>query len=262
VQISEILAVLNSQLSGTNLKNFVIICESILSLSGKVTMLPISRISGLSYRTIQRFYALKNLNWLVIRLILFKQFVYQPSRQYLLVGDETVEGKVGKHTHGINRFYSSIAQRAINSVSFLALSLVDIKTEKSWIIGLQQLLKKAKITEIAPKKSVKKANNHEQKLKKGRPKGSKNKPKQEATGLSYEQLKALLTLANGYFASFLPDLKCFFLVLDGFYGCSDYVLLAIAHKLKLISKFKSNASLFFPFEGIYQGKGRPAAADR
>lgn len=71
-----------------------------------------------------------------------------------------------------------------------------------------------------------------------------------------------MTLVNGQFASFLPNLKCFFLILDGFYGCSDYVLLAIAHKLKLISKFKSNASLFLHFEGIYQGKGRPAAKTR
>jgi putative transposase len=257
VQISEILAVLNSQFSGTNLGNFVIICESILSLSGKVTMLPISRMSGLSYRTIQRFYGLKNINWLVIRLLLFKQFVYKPSHHYLLVGDETVEGKAGKSTHGINRFYSSIAQRAINSVSFLALSLVDVTTEKSWTIALQQLIKKQKIIEIKPTKSSKTLNSNEPKGKKGRPKGSKNKIKTESKGLSYEQLKGLIILVNGHFASFLPNLQCFFLVLDGFYGCSDYVLLAIANKLKLISKFKSNASLFLPFEGIYQGKGRP-----
>lgn len=254
MQISEILAVLSSQFSGTNLKNFSIICESILSISGKVTMLPISRMSGLSYRTIQRFYSLKEINWLVIRLILFKTFVYKEHHQYLLVGDETVEGKAGKNTYGINRFYSSVAQRAINSVSFLALSLVDTTTEKSWIIGLQQLIKKPKAVEIEPKKSD---GTVATKAKKGRPKGSKNKIKEEPTGLSYQELKTLLSLVKGKFGSFLPSLRCFFLVLDGFYGCSDYVLLAIANNLKLISKLKSNAALFLPFEGIYQGTGRP-----
>ena len=149
------------------------ICESILSISGKVTMLPISRMSGVSYRTIQRFYGLKNINWLVIRLFLFKQFVYNPNHQYLLVGDETVEGKVGKNTHGINRFYSSIAQRAINSVSFLALSLVDIQTEKSWVIGLQQLIKKPKVEAIKPLNLKKKMMNP--KLKKGDPKAQKTR---------------------------------------------------------------------------------------
>lgn len=250
----EILVVLNSQFSGTNLKNFAIICESILSISGKVTMLPISRMSGLSYRTIQRFYALKDVNWLLIRLMLFKHFIYNSKHQYLLVGDETVESKAGKNTHGINRFYSSIAQRAINSVSFLALSLVDITTEKSWIIALKQLIKKPKVEAINLQKPK---NNDEQKPKRGRPKGSKNKIKQESTGLSYEQLKSLLVLVKGKLSSFLPNLQCFFLVLDGFYGCSDYVLLAIANNLKLISKLKSNAYLLFPFEGEYQGKGRP-----
>ena len=154
--IEEILAVLGNQLSGTNLRNFVIIVDSILSLSSSVTMLSISRMGDISYRTVQRFYGLKELDWTLIRLLIFIRFVYNSSHHYLLAADETVEDKAGKATHGIGLFYSSTSKRAINSVSFLNLSLVDTITEKSSMIACQQIIKPAK-TEYSPDKSVKKS---------------------------------------------------------------------------------------------------------
>jgi hypothetical protein len=48
--IEEILTVIGNHLSGMNLRNFVIIVDSILSLSSGVTMLSISRMSDISYR--------------------------------------------------------------------------------------------------------------------------------------------------------------------------------------------------------------------
>ena len=113
--IEEVIAVLNNQFSDANLRNFGFIIESILGVSKTVTTLSVSRMSSLSYRTVQRFYALKDVNWLLIRFLLFKYFVYQKGQTYLLAGDETVDGKAGKHTHGIGYFYSSIAKQVIKS---------------------------------------------------------------------------------------------------------------------------------------------------
>jgi hypothetical protein len=48
--IEEILTVIGNHLSGMNLRKFVIIVDSILSLSSGVTMLSISRMSDISYR--------------------------------------------------------------------------------------------------------------------------------------------------------------------------------------------------------------------
>ncbi len=112
-----------------------------LATAAPLTTLSVSRISRSSYRTTQRFYALKNIDWLLLRLLLFRAFIYQPDHHYLLAGDETVEDKAGKHTFGIGRFYSSLSQRAIRSVSFLALSFIDAQTRKSSLIGVAQLLK-------------------------------------------------------------------------------------------------------------------------
>ena len=117
--ITELLSVLQTQFSDTNLRYFSIIADSVLSLSRPVTTLSVARMSSLSYRTIQRFYALKDINWLMVNLLLFKSFLYQEGKVYLLAADETVEDKAGKQTYGIGMFYSSIVQKAIRSISFL-----------------------------------------------------------------------------------------------------------------------------------------------
>ncbi len=259
--IEEILAVLGDQLSGTNLRNFVLIVDSILSLSSSVTMLSISRMGDISYRTVQRFYALKDINWTLIRLLIFIRFVYNSSHHYLLAADETVEGKAGKSTHGIGLFYSSTHKRVINSVSFLNVSLVDTVTEKSSMIGCQQIIKTAiqQANKASQKASKKKLKNDKTQTAKplGRPQGSKNKPKMPPTGISYTTLDTLLKLTLNLFTIYLPNLSCFHIVLDGFYGHEDYVNLAIENKLSIISKFKKNAHLLLQYQGLQKQNGRP-----
>lgn len=192
--ITELLSVLNGQLSDTNLQHFAFIIESILGISNPVTTLSVSRFSSLSYRTVQRFYALKEVNWLLVNLLLFKSFVHSSGKHYLLAADETVKAKAGKSTHGIGRFYSSIAKQVIKSVSFLIVSIIDVETEKSYVLGCQQLIFKPKIAEPKPLKKVR------GKLTipkpKGRPKGSKNKAKTQPQGVSYQVLKTLLFIVK------------------------------------------------------------------
>ena len=99
-----------------------IILDSILGISNSVTTLSVARYSSLNYRTVQRFYALKDVNWLLVNLLLFKHFIYQKGKTYLLAADKTVKAKAGKQTHCLGRFYSSMAKQVIRSVSFLAIS--------------------------------------------------------------------------------------------------------------------------------------------
>jgi putative transposase len=247
---TKLLSVLQTQLSNTSLQHFIIIANSVLSLSRPATTLSVARMSGLSYRTVQRFYALKNVNWHAINLILFKTFIYKPNKIYLLAADETVEGKAGKHTYGIERFYSSIIQKVIKSVSFLATVIIDVELEKSYFLASKQILQTKKEKTVADEKK-------DTPKQKGRKKGSKNKPKSESTGQSYQVLKSILALITSELASHLPDLQCFHIVLDGFYGHEDYLLLALKHKLHIISKFKHNAHLILPFDGVQSGRGRP-----
>jgi putative transposase len=170
-----------------------------------------------------------------------------------LAADETVKAKSGKSTHGIGRFYSSIAKRVIPSISVLAISIIDAVDETSYILGTQQLIGSLKTTK--PEKA--KSRTKPQSKPKGRPKGSKNKPKSEPQGVSYLVLKTLLSLVTSQLKALLPDLQCFHLVLDGFYGHEDYLLLALENSLQIISKFKSNAHLVLPFEGQQNPTWRP-----
>jgi putative transposase len=109
--ITELLNVLSGQFSATNLQHFAIVIDSILGISNSVTTLSVARYSSLSYRTVQRFYALKDVNWLLVTLFLFKHFIYQKGKSYLFAADETVKGKAGKQTHGLGRFYSGMPNR-------------------------------------------------------------------------------------------------------------------------------------------------------
>jgi putative transposase len=198
---------------------------------------------------------------MVVNLLLFKHFIYQKGRSYLLAADETVKGKAGKQTHGLGRFYSSMAKQVIRSVSFLAVSIIDIAKEQSYILGCKQLiannLTKSNANQEQKAKSKKKTKAKPKTKSKGRPQGSKNKVKTEPETTSYQVLKMLLNLVQSQLKVFLPALNCFHLVLDGFYGHEDYLLLATKNGLNIISKFKVNAHLILPYQGQQLGLGRP-----
>ena len=116
--ITDLLSVLQGQVSSTNLQHLAVIVQSILSLSRPVTTLSIARMSVVSYRTIQRFYALTDINWSLINLLLFRAFVYKQGKIYLLAADETVEDKAGKYTYGLATFIRPSPKKPSNRLAF------------------------------------------------------------------------------------------------------------------------------------------------
>jgi hypothetical protein len=94
-------------------------------------MLGLSRWSekGGSYRTITRFFHSK-INWEEINWSFIKMHLTKKGSIYLLAGDEVVVSKSGKHTYGIDRFYSSIQNQVIKSLAFLNLSLISVERRK------------------------------------------------------------------------------------------------------------------------------------
>jgi putative transposase len=155
-----------------------------------------------------------------------------------LAGDDVVVSKAGKKTHGVGRFYSSIAQRPIPSLSFLALSLIDVEQRRSYPLAIAQHLpavKAAKTTESVTPAA---------KRGRGRPKGSKN----HAKGAPI--LSAELTLLQSQLRVVLnriAPLPVKHLVLDGFFGTYPASWLVRNCGLHLISKLRHNAALYFPY---------------
>lgn len=227
----------------------------LLVASGRITMLGLSRWTekGGSYRTLQRFYQ-SVLPWAALHWLFFRKRFLKQDDTYLLAGDEVVVSKAGTKTYGLDRFFSGLQQQVIPSLSFFTFSLVNIREAQSYPVQTTQMVKSAaeKATRQARAKArqVKKTGD---KKKPGRPKGSKNKPKQ-AVVLNPELVriqKALHTLLET--VGTVLSLK--YVALDGHFGNSPSAVMVRQANLHLISKLRSDAALYPGFKGDHRGRG-------
>lgn len=107
--MNEIIAILNTlsqHLTPRTLKQMILIVEAMLAMTGRVTMLGLSRWTekGGSYRTVQRFFKEK-IDWTALRWHLIKQHTQEIKGIWLLIGDEVMVTKSGKETHGLGIFF-------------------------------------------------------------------------------------------------------------------------------------------------------------
>ena len=242
---------LAAYLSKTQLKQLQHIVLALLSMTGRVTMLGLSRwteAGGGSYRTIQRWFQTA-LDWGLLLWAVIRTHLLDPNGVYLLAGDDVVVSKAGKKTHGVGRFYSSIAGRPIPGLSFLALSLIDVGQRRSYPVAIAQHV-------AAPKagKAAKSAENGTPttKRERGRPKGSKNHARTAPT-LSTDL--TLLQSQLGLVLKRIAPLPIKHLVLDGFFGTYPASWLVRDCGLHLISKLHHNAALYFPYTGPKPKRG-------
>jgi len=228
---------------------------AMLVMTGRVTMLGISRWAGPggSYRTVQRFFS-QALPWAMLFWVFFRQHVYRSDDVYLLAGDEVVATKAGKHTHGLDRFFSSLYGKPVPGLAFFMLSLVSTQQRRSFPIRVEQVVRSdAEKAASKAKADAKKQTPSPAKRRPGRPKGSKNTPKADVT-LTPELLRitgmlgALLKLVAGV-------VSLTYLVLDGHFGNHNALQMARQSNLHLISKLRGDAALYFPYCGPYAGRG-------
>jgi len=233
------------------------VITALLTMTGRVTMLGISRWAerGGSYRTVQRFFA-SALPWGVIFWVFFEHYVFKPDEVYLLAGDESVVSKAGKTTYGLDRFFSSLWEKAIPGLAFFSLSLIGVSERQSYPVLVEQRVRseaeKAAASTKAKQKQAKKsepAMPHSP----GRPKGSRNKDKTQVEltpELTFIQrmIRTLLGRVQGV-------LSLTYLVLDGHFGHKAALQMARQCDLHLISKLRYDAKLYFPYAGPYCGRG-------
>ena len=106
-EIITTLDVLSPTLCSRTMKQLILIVEATLAMTGRVTMLGISRWTekGGSYRTVQRFFK-EGHNWSSVRWLLIKQHLgTRFEKAFILVADEVVVTKSGKQTHGLGNFF-------------------------------------------------------------------------------------------------------------------------------------------------------------
>jgi len=252
VDIIVVLQSLGQCLDQTTLHQLNCIVSGMLAMTGRVTMLGISRWTekGGSYRTIQRFYH-RVINWSQVHWVFIRHHLLDRDDTILLGGDETVVTKAGDKTYGLDRFFSSLYGKPVPGLAFFGLFLISVKHRHAYPVMMEQVIKeKAAPTEQKLGQSVK---SPAPKRKSGRPKGSRNKNRREVE-LSpvliqiQQMIKALLTLIG-------LDLNLVYCVLDGAFG-NNYALQMVRQcSLHLVSKLRHDAALYFPYEGPQNKSG-------
>jgi putative transposase len=247
--IMMVFACFNQSLHPTVLRQLTVVAQALLAMTGRVTMLGLSRWAGQggSYRTIQRFFN-TTLTWSVLQWLLIRSHLWEPGETLVAAGDDVIVTKSGKCTHGLDRFFCSIYSKVVPGLGFLSLSLISVKRRVSYPVILEQLEqpKTAQAqAEIEP--------GPQGKGQAGRRKGSKNRNRRDVNLSPYLQfvqqhLKHLLKLIG-------PYLKLEYFVFDGALGHHDAVQMVRQIGLHLISKLRHDSALYLPYEGPYSGRG-------
>ena len=255
MDILALLQPIKDSVSKTTLHQLSRIIAGMLAMTGRMTMLGLSRWGGKggSYRTIQRFYTTV-IPWAQVFWQLFREGLMQKDSVYILAGDECVVSKAGKKTYGLDYFFAGLQQKVIPGLSFFVLSLVSVEQHRSYPISVEQTLRSAEEKAASQaKKVVKKSKATQPKRKRGRPKGSKNKPKAEVV-LNPEFLR-IQTMLKALLLLIAPLLQPVYLALDGHFGNYPAYWMVQQCGLQMISKLRYDAALCFPFHGEYKGSG-------
>ena len=243
-----ILSCLSYELDKTTQRRLTRITEALLSMTGRITMLGLSRwsVRGGSYRTIQRWFN-SSINWGQVHWLLVREHLLEEETEWLLAGDEVVVTKSGKKTHGLDRFFSSIYGKAVPGLCFFSLSLISVKQRSSYPLGLEPVIKEAANScPQAPSANRAKAQ--------GRPQGSRNRNRREV------ELSPYLQFVQGLIRQVLTRigtrLSMSYFVFDGAFGHNYALQMVQQLGLALISKLRHNAALYLPYDGPYSGRGR------
>ena len=255
MDILALLQCLHPCLTATTVRQLCHIVLALLAMTGRVTMTGIARWSGdgARYRTVQRFFATA-IPWPQVFWCFTRQHLLQADDVYILAGDEVVVTKAGKHTFGLDRFFSSIYHHVVPSVAFFSLALISTTTRRAFPLRLEQVVRtEAEKAAAKAKAAVKKPRQPDAKRKPGRPKGTKNKPKAEVSlSPELQRIQSMLQAQLQLMAGRVPVV---YLALDGHFGNSPTLQMVRGCGLHLISKLRSDAALYFPYAGPYQGRG-------
>ena len=243
-EIIPLLVCIEPILTKTTIRQLHHVVFAMLCNPSQATMLGLSRWTekGGSYRTIQRLYRTP-IDWLEVHWLILKTQLVKSNHVYLLAGDEVVVNKAGKQTHGVGRFFSSVVQRPIASVSFMALSLIDVEARQSYPLSVEQIMPVGKSSEPETPAS---------KRKRGRPKGRKNYEKPKPI------LKPLLCLFQGMLSQverYLCSLQVNHIVLDGKFGNYPSTWVVCEAGYHIISKMRHNSALYLPYNGAKPPRG-------
>ena len=256
MNILALLQCIQPNLSKTELRRMSRIVQAILSMTGRVTMLGLSRWAGKggSYRTVQRFFNAA-IPWPQVFGKFFAQHLYQPEGEYFLVGDECVVTKSGRKTHGLDHFFSGLMNRLVKGIAIFSLSLVSVEERRSYPLQVEQVVRSeadkaaTKARKNKPVNQIKAGS----KKKRGRPKGSQNRDKTQVE-LTPELIR-IQKMVKKQLAMLKNLVAVRYLALDGHFGNNNALQMVLQCDLHLISKLRHDAALYFRYDGKQKRNG-------
>ena len=255
IDILALFQCLRPHVTTTTLRQLSRITLAVLVMTGRITMLGMSRWAGKggSYRTVQRLFSTV-IPWAMLFWVFFRHHVHCPDDVYLVAGDEVIVTKAGKSTHGLDRFFASLYGKPVPGLAFFTVSLVSVQKRRSFPMRVEQVVRSdAEKAASKAKAAAKQPTAPSAKRRPGRPKGSTKHPKAPVT-LTPElvRIKAMLTALLQRIATVL---SVTYLVLDGHFGNHNALHMARQCGLHLISKLRCDAALSLPYTGLYAGRG-------
>lgn len=238
----------------TTLRQFNRTVSAMLMMTGRVTLLGISRGAGKggSSRTVQRLFA-PALPWAMLLWGVFRQHVDRPGEVSLLAGDEVVVTNAGKPTSGLDRVFARLSSKVGPGLAFFALSLVSVQERRSFPIRLEQIVRRpAETAARQAKAEAKKQPPSPTRRGPGRPKGRKTPAK--AATLTPEWVRISSRLES-LLHQITPSIPLTSLLLEGHFGHPSALHMAQQGRVQGISKWRADAALYVPYAGVYAGRG-------
>ena len=243
-------------ISKTDVQRMSQVVQAILSMTGRVTMLGLSRWTGKggSYRTVQRFFN-TIIPWSEIFIKFFEEHHFQPEGEYIMVGDESAVTKSGNATFGLDYFFSGVLNKVVKGIAIFSLSLVSVEERYSYPLQVKQVIRTDAEKEAAKATREKKAKKdpHAPKKKRGRPKGSKNRDKTQVA--LTPELKRIQKMVKKQLKALQKPISVKYLALDGHFGNNNALQMVLQCGLHLVSKLRHDAALFFRYDGPQKRKG-------
>jgi len=243
-------------LSTTNVKRLSRIANAMIAMTGRVTMLGLSRWAGKggSYRTIQRLFN-TIIPWPQVFKLFFEAHMSSADGDYFLVGDECVATKSGKETYGLDHFFSGLLNKVVKGIAIFTLAVVDVNERRSYPLRVEQVVRSEAEKEAAKTKKKAKAKKDPDapKKKPGRPKGSKNRDKTQVD--LTPELKRIQNMVQKQLEMLQGIVTIRHLALDGHFGNNNALQMVLQCGLHLVSKLRCDSALYFRYNGPQKKKG-------
>jgi len=256
MNILALLQCIQPTISATNVKRLSRIAIAMIAMTGRVTMLGLSRWIGKggSNRTVQRFFN-AIIPWPQVFKLFFQQHLNSAEGEYFLVGDECVVTKSGKETHGLDHFFSGLLNKVVKGIAIFTLAVVDVNERCSYPLRVEQVVRSEaeKTAAKAKKKAKTKQDPNVLKKKPGRPKGSKNRDKTQVDLTS--ELKRIQNMVQKQLEMLQGIVAIHYLALDGHFGNNNALQMVLQCGLHLISKLRCDSALYFRYDGTQKKKG-------